>query len=88
VFISTIQYLIDSYEIYAASTLTMITLVRYVAAGGMVEVMIPMYNNLGVHFTLTILACIAVTFTPVPYMFFHFGPWIRSKSKFAAGDDD
>lgn len=87
VFISTYQYLIDSYEIYAASALTMVTLVRYVAAGGMVEVMIPMYENLGVHYTLTVLACIAVAFTPVPYLFFRYGPWIRSKSKFAFGDD-
>jgi MFS family permease len=87
VFISTYQYLIDTYEIYAASALTMITLVRYVAAGGMIEVTIPMYKNLGVHHTLTILACIAVVFTPVPYLFFRFGPWIRSKSKFAFGDN-
>jgi MFS family permease len=87
VFISTYQYLIDTYEIYAASALTMITLIRYVAAGGMVEIMIPMYNNLGVHHTLTVLACIAVAFTPVPYLFFKFGPWIRSKSRFATSDD-
>jgi hypothetical protein len=87
VFISTYQYLIDSYEIYAASALTMITLVRYVAGGGMIEITIPMYRNLGVHYTLTILACIAAAFTPVPYLFFRFGPSIRSKSTFAFGDD-
>lgn len=41
IFISSYQYIIDSYEIYAASALASLTLIRYVAAGGMVEVGIP-----------------------------------------------
>ena len=41
IFISTYQYIIDSYEMYAASALASLTLIRYVAAGGMVEVGIP-----------------------------------------------
>jgi multidrug resistance protein len=41
IFISTYQYIIDSYERYAASALASLTLIRYVAAGGMVEVGIP-----------------------------------------------
>ena len=38
VFISSYQYIIDSYESYAASALASVTLIRYVAAGGMIEV--------------------------------------------------
>jgi multidrug resistance protein len=41
IFISTYQYIIDSYEVYAASALASLTLIRYVAAGGMVVVGIP-----------------------------------------------
>jgi multidrug resistance protein len=41
IFISSYQYIIDSYETYAASALASLTLIRYVAAGGMVEVGIP-----------------------------------------------
>lgn len=37
VFISSYQYIIDSYESYAASALASVTLIRYVAAGGMVS---------------------------------------------------
>lgn len=37
VFISSYQYIIDSYESYAASALASLTLIRYVAAGGMVS---------------------------------------------------
>lgn len=51
VFISSYQYVIDSYEIYSASALASVTLIRYVAAGGMVVVGIPFYENLGVHYT-------------------------------------
>ncbi|KAH6605320.1 hypothetical protein Trco_007027 [Trichoderma cornu-damae] len=83
VFVSTYMYLIDTYEVYAASALTMITLVRYVASGGMIEISIPLYKNLGVHWALTTLGLISVVFTAVPYAFYRFGPWIRSKSRFA-----
>lgn len=41
IFISSYQYIIDTYEMYAASALASVTLIRYVAAGGMVEVGIP-----------------------------------------------
>jgi len=68
IFISSYQYIIDSYELYAASALASLTLIRYVAAGGMVVVGIPFYKNLGVHWTLTILGGISALL--VPGMFF------------------
>lgn len=83
VFISCYQYIIDSYEIYAASALASVTLIRYVAAGGMVEVAIPFYSNLGVHWTLTILGCLSALLVPVPYLFYKYGVKIRKRSKYA-----
>ena len=53
IFISTYQYLIDTNELYAASALVSATFFRYIAAGAMVIVPIPMYSNLGVHWSLT-----------------------------------
>ena len=85
VFLSTYQYLIEAYEIYAASALAMISLVRYAVCGGTTVAMIPIYNAIGVHWTLTWLACTGVLFTPAPYLFYRYGPWIRSKSKYAFG---
>ncbi|UKZ94925.1 uncharacterized protein TrAFT101_009778 [Trichoderma asperellum] len=70
VFVSTYMYLIDTYEVYAASALTMITLVRYAASGGMIEISIPMYKNLGIHWALTMLGLISLVFTAVPYAFY------------------
>ena len=83
VFISSYQYIIDSYETYSASALVSVTLIRYVAAGGMVEVAIPMYRNLGVHWTLTILGGISLLMVPVPYLFYVYGTEIRKRSKYA-----
>lgn len=86
VFITCYQYIIDSYETFAASALASLTLIRYVAAGGMTVVGVPFYENLGTHYTLTILACISVPLVPVPYVFYKYGPWIRSKSKYAINE--
>lgn len=83
VFISSYQYIIDSYEGYSASALASVTLIRYVAAGGMVEVAIPFYKNLGVHWTLTILGCLSALMVPVPYLFYFFGRRIRARSRYA-----
>lgn len=83
VFISSYQYIIDTYESYSASALASVTLIRYVAAGGMVEVAIPFYENLGVHWTLTVLGLISLLCVPLPYLFFIFGPRIRKHSKYA-----
>ncbi|KAI9725652.1 MAG: hypothetical protein M1828_002937 [Chrysothrix sp. TS-e1954] len=83
VFISSYQYIIDSYEIFAASALASVTLFRYAAAGGMVVVGIPFYKNVGVHYTLTILGCISTALVPVPYVFFRYGKKIRSYSRYA-----
>ena len=83
VFISSYQYIIDSYESYAASALASVTFIRYVAAGGMVEVAIPFYRNLGVHWTLTILGALSALLVPVPYIFYRLGSKIRGRSKYA-----
>lgn len=87
IFISTYQYIIDSYEMYAASALASLTLIRYVAAGGMAVVGVPFYRNLGVHWTLTILGAISALMVPVPYIFYYYGPKIRSYSRYAANSD-
>jgi hypothetical protein len=81
IFISAYMYIIDAYESYAASALTFVTLIRYMAAGGMTIVGVPMYNNLGTHYTLTLLGCISLLMTPVPYVFYKYGHIIRQRSE-------
>jgi hypothetical protein len=50
----------------------------------MTVVGIPFYQNMGVHWTLTILGCIAALLVPVPYVFYMYGAKIRARSKYAA----
>ena len=83
IFISTYQYLIDTFEAHAASALVGATFVRYVVAGGMIEVSIPMYERLGVHWTLTVLGGISALMAPVPFIFFKYGSAIRKHSRHA-----
>jgi MFS family permease len=84
IYLSTYLYLIDVYESYAASALTINTLVRYIVSGIMVTAVIPICRSIGASWTLTWLACVALAFTPAPYLFYRFGPWIRSKSKYGS----
>ncbi|KAM5344325.1 hypothetical protein ACJ41O_012862 [Fusarium nematophilum] len=83
IFICVYMYIIDSYEIYSASALTFVSLTRYLVAGGMTVVGIPFYENMGTHYTLTIMACLSVLLAAIPYVLYFYGPWIRAKSRFA-----
>jgi hypothetical protein len=67
------MYVIDSYAVYAASALSFVTFTRYLAAGGFTIIAVPWFNNLGVHYTLTILGCISALMAPVPFGEFVFG---------------
>ena len=84
VFISSYQYLIDAFESQAASALVGATFVRYVVAGGMIEVSIPMYENIGVHWTLAVLGAISALVAPVPLIFYKYGAFIRKRSRHAS----
>jgi len=85
IFMSAYMYIIDSYEMLAASALTFVALVRYLAAGGMTVVGVPFYKNLGPRYTLTILACISAAVVPIPYALWKWGPKLRAKSRYAVG---
>lgn len=80
-------YIIDAYEIYSASALTFVALVRYVVAGGMTVVGIPWYESMGTHYTLTILACISCPLAAIPYVLYHWGHNIRKRSKYAVSKE-
>ena len=77
IFVGTYLYLIDSFESLAASALAIATVCRYVAAGAMIPVSIPMYKNLGVPWALTMLGCISVLLTLVPFVFYRYGGRLR-----------
>lgn len=81
IFTSAYMYLIDVYLIYAASALSFNAFTRYVVAGGMTVAGIPMYESLNPHWTLTMLGCLGLVMAPAPYLLYHYGPWLRQRSK-------
>jgi DHA1 family multidrug resistance protein-like MFS transporter len=84
IFISSYQYVIDSYEIYASSALASITVARYVISSGMIVATRPMYEGIGVRWTSTLLGLMALVLVPVPWVLLRYGDRVRAKSKFAS----
>jgi DHA1 family multidrug resistance protein-like MFS transporter len=83
-YVASYQYIIDSYGEHAAIALSSITTMRYIIAGGMVMAARPMYEGIGVHWTMTLLGCIATILVPAPYLLFRYGRKLREKSEFAS----
>ncbi|OTB04269.1 hypothetical protein M426DRAFT_165762 [Hypoxylon sp. CI-4A] len=69
IYVSSYEYIIDSYGNHAAIGLESITIVRYLVAGGMVMVARPMYESIGTHWTMTLLGCLSVVLLPAPLLF-------------------
>lgn len=88
IYVSIYEYIIDSYGDHSAIALASITMVRYLSAGGMVVAARPIYERIGVHWTLTLLGCIAVILAPAPLVFWWYGAKLRKKSPYAKGDED
>jgi DHA1 family multidrug resistance protein-like MFS transporter len=82
-YVASYQYIIDSYGDHAAIALSSITMMRYVIAGGMVMAARPMYQGIGVHWTMTLLGCIAAILVPAPYLLVRYGCELRKKSAYA-----
>ncbi|CAG8887137.1 unnamed protein product [Penicillium egyptiacum] len=81
IFISTYQYLIDTYELFAASALVSATFFRYIAAGAMVVVSILMYSNLGVHWSHVVKMYFCLDDTGSICFFYKYGHLIRQRNR-------
>lgn len=80
IFISAYLYLIDAFGPYAASALVSLTLTRYIGAGGMTIAAGPMYEGIGVAWTLTLMGILAVLCVPVPFVLYKYGARIRERN--------
>jgi len=87
VFLSIMNYLIDSYTIFAASVLAANSVLRSSFGAAFPLFTTYMYQNLGIHWASTIPAFLALACVPFPFLFYKYGKTIRLKSKFAAESD-
>lgn len=84
VFLSIMNYLIDSYTIFAASVLAANSVLRSLFGAAFPLFTTYMYQNLGIHWASSIPAFLALACVPFPFLFYKYGASIRQRCKFAA----
>lgn len=78
------NYLIDSYVIYAASVLAASAVIRSLFGAAFPLFTTYMYKDLGIHWASSIPAFLSLACMPFPYLFWRYGGAIRAKCKYAA----
>lgn len=79
IFQAALNYLIDTFQRYAASAVAANTFLRSIFAGAFPLFIAPMLHNLGIGWGISVFAFVAVAMIPIPYLFFVFGKRIRAK---------
>ena len=77
------NYIVDSYQHYAASALAAKTFVRSVWGACVPLFTIQMYHRLGYEWASSLMAFISLACCAIPYLFFIYGARIRAFSKYA-----
>eukprot|EP01117_Protostelium_nocturnum_P015102 TRINITY_DN5818_c0_g1_i1.p1 TRINITY_DN5818_c0_g1~~TRINITY_DN5818_c0_g1_i1.p1 ORF type:complete len:573 (-),score=181.21 TRINITY_DN5818_c0_g1_i1:43-1761(-) len=83
VFLSILNYLIDTYVIYAASVLAANSVLRSLFGFAFPLFTKDMYATLGIHWASTLVAFLSLACLPFPIIFWKFGKRIRNSSKTA-----
>ncbi|KAI0520888.1 major facilitator superfamily domain-containing protein [Xylaria bambusicola] len=81
-FLGITSYLIDCYGRYAASALAANAILRSLFGAVFPLFSRQMYENLGTAWGTSVLGFVALAMTPMPYVFYHYGPKIRARSAF------
>ncbi|KAI1325755.1 MFS transporter [Xylariaceae sp. FL0255] len=84
VFISLISYLVDTYVIYAASVSAANSVLRSLFGTAFPLFTTYIYESLGNQWASSIPAFLALGCLPVPFLLNKYGPWIRSKCRYAS----
>ncbi|KAL4903411.1 hypothetical protein BDW74DRAFT_179828 [Aspergillus multicolor] len=87
VFLSVINYLVDSYTIYAASVLAANSVLRSLFGAAFPLFTTQMYDELGTRWASSIPAFLALACVPLPLLFIKYGPAIRKRCQYAAESD-
>lgn len=83
IFLQALNYLIDAYLMFAASTIAANTFLRSIAGACFPLFADKMFTGLGVQWAATLLGCVAAVLIPIPIFFYIYGKRLRQKSKFA-----
>ncbi|KAH7078176.1 major facilitator superfamily domain-containing protein [Paraphoma chrysanthemicola] len=83
VFLSCLNYLVDSYTVYAASVLAAGAILRSLFGSAFPMFTRQMYSNLGVQWASSIPGFLAVGCLPFPLLMYKYGERLRMKCKYA-----
>jgi MFS family permease len=83
VILPVINYLIDSYTIYAASVLAAAAIFRSIVGAVFPLFTTQMYDNLGIHWASSIPAFLTLVCMPFPLVMYRYGEALRVKCKYA-----
>ncbi len=78
-----LNYLIDSYTIYAASVLAAAAIFRSVIGAVFPLFTTQMYHNLGIHWASSIPAFMTLVCIPFPLIMYRYGTQVRMKCKYS-----
>lgn len=79
IFQAALNYLIDTFQKFAASAVAANTFLRSMLAGAFPLFITPMLHNLGVGWGVSVFGFMAVALIPIPYVFFVYGKRIRAR---------
>ncbi|MCJ1393634.1 hypothetical protein MMC18_006509 [Xylographa bjoerkii] len=84
IFQSALNYLIDTFQRYAASAIAANTFLRSVCALAFPLFVDPMYSKLGIPWATSVFGFFSILLIPIPYLFYVYGPKIRSRGRYSA----
>ncbi|KAJ5799243.1 MFS general substrate transporter [Penicillium psychrosexuale] len=87
IFVVFINYIIDSYLMYAASAIAANTVLRSACAAASPLFTQYMFDALGVGGAGSLIGGVGVLLMPIPFVFYRYGAVIRARSKFAPTDE-
>ncbi|KAI0420443.1 polyamine transporter 1 [Xylaria grammica] len=83
IFLQSLNYLVDSYLMFAASAIAANTFLRSLFGAAFPLFATYLFKGLGIQYASTLLGGIAALLVPIPILFYIYGPRIRAKSAFA-----
>ncbi|KAM0797413.1 MFS multidrug transporter-like protein [Usnea florida] len=83
IFLQSLNYLVDSYLMFAASAIAANTFLRSLFGAAFPLFATYMFDALGVNWAGTLLGFVALVLVPIPVVFWRYGAKIRTRSKFA-----
>ncbi|KAI0371743.1 MFS general substrate transporter [Pilatotrama ljubarskyi] len=81
-----VQYLMDAYSIYCSSAIASTVVARSLVACLFPLISPALYGHLGDAWATSVFAFLALACTPVPFLLYRYGSWVRSRSKYALHD--